>query len=232
MEVILRVYKREVLFDRLRRAFRRYGVRGALRAAWARIWGHVALSESHVWYELDPVGARPQRSLPQNLTLRRGDEPDLPLLDELPTVSPVEARVRIRDGNDLWLVLEDGRPLFSCWIFRRLTPVIAAPGGQLQLQAGTVCLEDSVTAAPARGRGIGPAAWSAIADALADEGQRHIITKVAVDNAPSRRAVEKAGFDAVALMHFRRIGPRSRTRVEVLDGNRGSFIAESLGAAR
>jgi GNAT superfamily N-acetyltransferase len=222
----------EVRFDRLRWALRRYGVRGVLRAAPARIWGRVALSESHVWYELDPVGVRPQRSMPQNLTLRRGDERDLPLLGELPTISLVEARVRIRDGNDLWLVLEDGRPLFSCWIFRRLTPVLAAPGGQLQLPAGTVCLEDSVTAAPARGRGIGPAAWSAIADALADERQRHIITKVAVENAPSRRAVEKAGFDAVALMHFIRIGPRSRTRVEVLDGNRGSFIAESLDAPR
>ena len=113
-----------------------------------------------------------------------------------------------------------------------MTPAIAAPGGQLQLSAGTVCLEDSVTAAPARGRGIGPAAWSAIADALGDEGQRHIITKVAVDNVPSRRAVEKAGFDAVALMHFRRFGPRSRTWVDVLDRDRGISIAEGLSARR
>ncbi len=145
-------------------------------------------------------------------------------------MSPSEARERLRDANDLWLVLEHDRALFSCWIFRDGTPVIAAPGGQLPLPAGTVCLEDSVAAAAARGRGIAPAAWSAIADTLAEEGQEHMITKVAVDNAPSRRAVEKAGFDAVALMHFRRIGPRSRTRVELLDANRGSFITESLAA--
>jgi GNAT superfamily N-acetyltransferase len=224
--------KTQMLLYRTQRALRRYGVRGALRRAWERAWRHLLLSESHVWYELDPAGARPKPPLAQGLTLRRAREPDLPLLDQLDTISPVEARVRIDEGNDLWLVLEGGRPLFSCWIFRGRTPAIAAPGNQLPLRMDTVCLEDCVTAAAARGRGIAPAAWAAIANVLADEGQHHVITKVGVDNAPSRRAVEKAGFEPVALMQFRRRGPISRTSVKVLDAKRGGFFAGRLGAAR
>jgi L-amino acid N-acyltransferase YncA len=220
-----------MLVKRTRQAIRRHGVRGALRRVGERAGSHVKLSESHLWYELDPAGTRPKPRLASELTLRRALEPDLQLLDQLLTIPAVEARARVDAGNDLWLVLAGDRPLFSCWIFRGQTPTIAVPGGQLALPADTVCLEDSVTVAAARGRGVAPAAWAAIADALAAEGKRQVITKVSVDNGPSRRAVEKAGFEAVALMHFRRMGPRSRTWVEVLDDARGSFFAERLGAA-
>ena len=43
--------------------------------------------------------------------------------------------------------------------------------------AGTVCLEDSVTAAAYRGRGLAPADWSAIATQLTNEGVAVILTK-------------------------------------------------------
>jgi GNAT superfamily N-acetyltransferase len=91
-----------------------------------------------------------------------------------------------------------------------------------------VCLEDSVTAPLARGRGVAPAAWSAIADELAGEGVRRMITKVRVDNLPSRKAVEKVGFEGVALMHFKRIGPLRRTSVRRLEERRGRYFAEAL----
>jgi RimJ/RimL family protein N-acetyltransferase len=91
-----------------------------------------------------------------------------------------------------------------------------------------VCLEDSVTSAAARGRGIAPAAWGAIADTLALEGQRKMITKVTVENTASRRAVTKSGFEEIALMHFRRRGPIHRTSIQVLDVNRGAFFAQSF----
>ena len=41
--------------------------------------------------------------------------------------------------------------------------MLAAPGGRLRLPADTVVLEDSVTSAAARGRGIAPRAWNALA---------------------------------------------------------------------
>lgn len=188
----------------------------------------MALSESHVWYQLDTTGPRPKPPLVPEVTLRRGSEADLPLLEELPAVPVWEGRALIEAGNELWLALEDGRALFSCWIFHARTPVVAAPEGSLPLADRMVCLEDSLVSSAARGRGIAPAAWAAIADILASEGERQIITKVGVDNKPSRRAVEKAGFEPVALMHFNRLGPRSRTRIEVLDDSRGRFFAESF----
>lgn len=217
------------LSGRLTRAVSRYGVLGAARRAWEKLARQSVLSESHVWYHLGLAATRPSRPLAPELRLWRGTESDVPLLDMIETVWPAEARARLADGNDWWLVQEQGPPLFSCWIFRERTPVLGAPHGQLELPAGHVCLEDSFTSAAARGRGIAPAAWGAIADSLAAEGEHHMITKVAVTNAASRRAVEKAGFEAVALMHFTRRGPRRRISVELLDPSRGGVIADALG---
>jgi RimJ/RimL family protein N-acetyltransferase len=191
-------------------------------------WSRVVLNESHVWYELDPTSERPRRVLEDGLVLRRGEVADVAMLADLDTIHGEAARSRLEDGNDLWLVLDGDQPLFSCWIFRRRSPAVAAPQGELELARGMVCLEDSVTAPAARGRGVAPAAWSAIADDLADEGVRRMITKVEVDNVPSRKAVEKAGFEGVALMHFKRIGPLRRTSVQRLEARRGSYFAETL----
>ena len=215
--------------DKIRLVIRRDGVRGGLRTAVMRARSYIALSEDHVWYALDLAGERPKPRLAPELTLQCLQDPDMQLLGQLPSVVPLEAGARIDAGNDLWLVLEDDRLLFSCWVFRGQTPVIAASGGQLSLSADTVCLEDSVAAPAARGRGIAPATWAAIADTLAGEGKRWIITKIGVDNRSSRRAVEKVGFEPVALMHFRRMGPRSRTSIEPLDGPHASFFVERIG---
>jgi hypothetical protein len=214
--------------QRLRRAIVRYGVQGAVRAAWGRLWGHVFLCEHHLWYAMDLAEIRPRRELAAGLTLRRGGEFDLDLLERLPTVSTERARLRLARQHALWLVLDGEQPLFACWIFRGETPVIAAPGGEMSLANGTVCLEDSVTAAAARGRGVAPGAWTSIAEGLARDGVRQLITKVEMQNIASRRAVEKVGFRPVALMHFLRIGPGKRTRVDVLELDRGAEIATRL----
>ncbi len=218
------------LWDRVRRAWRRYGACGIWQRAWMVARGRVVLSESHVWYQLDLGRQRPRPPLQPRLTLRRGDHADLPLLEQLPTTAGWEASARLEAGNDVWLVVEDRHALFSCWIFHTETPVVGAPGGALRLADQMVCLEDSVVSGAARGRGIAPSAWAAIADVLTNEGKGRIITKVEVENKPSRRAVEKAGFEPVAVMHFKRLGPRSRTRIEVLENGPGSFFAESLSA--
>lgn len=211
-----------------RRAVRLHGFGGAVAWAWSRVSAKVIFTERHVWYELDPGAERPKRALEAGLTLRRGEADDASLLADLETVTPDEASARIDGGNDQWLVLDGDELLFSCWIFRRLTPVLGAPGGELALADGMVCLEDSVTTAAARGRGIAPAAWSAIGDGLAGEGQRRMITKVTVENAPSRKAVEKAGFEGVAIMGFKRIGPLKRLTVNAIDPIRGAFFVEAL----
>jgi RimJ/RimL family protein N-acetyltransferase len=85
-----------------------------------------------------------------------------------------------------------------------------------------------MTTPAARFRGVGSGAVSAIADGLAAEGQRRMITKVRVDNLPARKGAEKLGFEPVAIMHFKRIGPRRRTSVSALDERRGRYFVEML----
>jgi GNAT superfamily N-acetyltransferase len=217
------------VLDRARLMLRRDGALGVVRRVAKRAWSYAVLFEDHVWFVLDTDAERPRPSLAPGLTLTRPASPDHSLLKQSASVAPREAAARIAAGNDLWLVLEGDCLLFSCWIFRDRTPVIAASDGQLRLPSDTVCQEDSETVPAARGAGIAPAAWAAIADAVAAEGKRWIITKVTVENTPSRRAVEKAGFEAVALMHFRRRGRRSRTWLEQIEGPRASYFAERVG---
>ena len=139
-----------------------------------------------------------------------------------------EIRARRAAGNDLWLAEDDGGPLFRCWIYRRRAPVLAAPGGWLELPADTVVLEDSATTPRARGRGIAPGAWTAIADSLRDEGLVHMITKVGVENEASRKAVAKAGFRDVGVMRMVKTGPRKRTTVDRSDPGVGAELAARL----
>jgi hypothetical protein len=212
---------------RLRDALSRHGVWGTATKAVAELTKRLRLSETHVWYELDLTSPRPRPVLETGLTLRKGGEDDVAVMRRM-EIGEASARKWLRAANDWWIVLDEDVPLFSCWIFRTQTPVVAAPAGQLKLPPGRICLEDSVTSAAARGRGIAPAAWALIADALAEEGQTQLITKVGVENAASRRAVAKAGFEEVALMHFVRTGPREKTKIEVLDPLRGEFFHRSL----
>jgi hypothetical protein len=93
-----------------------------------------------------------------------------------------------------------------------------------------VCLEDSETHTTTRGRGIAPAAWCAIADALVSEGKQRMVTQVWVENKPTQRAVQKTGFDELAIMHYSRFGPLRRSSIEVLDPARAAFAAELFDA--
>jgi RimJ/RimL family protein N-acetyltransferase len=217
------------VLDRARLMLRRDGVRGSLRRAAKRAVGYVALREHHVWLMVDLQADRPKPRLAPELTLMRPGSSDLPLLGQLTTVMPREAATRIAAGNDLWVVLDEGRVLFSLWVFRERTPAIAAPGGLLTLPRDIVCIEDIEVVAAARGRGLAPAAYAAIFDAVSAEGADWVLIKVAADNAPSLRAAEKAGFQAVARMHFGRVGPRSRTSLEPFDGPLASLFAERVG---
>ncbi len=114
---------------RIRRGLRRHGVGGSLRLAWALLARLAYLEESHVWYLLDLRGDRPRVGLPSALEVVRATEDELPLLAELPTVGPREARQRLAAAADLWLVRDADRAVFACWTFpdRRRSP--RRPGG-------------------------------------------------------------------------------------------------------
>jgi len=185
------------------------------------------LREQHVWYECDLDGGRPRRELVEGARLVHPGPMELEHVARLGQDAE-QARERREGGNDIWLIVEGDEPLFACCTFRRTAPVMAAPRGTLKLPEGVACLEDSVTAEAARGRGIAPAAWTLIGDELQGAGYRTLITKVATDNAASRRAVEKVGFKEVAVMDHHRIGALRRTFVRPVGDGLGEELAARL----
>jgi RimJ/RimL family protein N-acetyltransferase len=212
---------------RMREAVGRRGLGGVAREAVSRAGDAIHLHEEHVWYELEVATVPPAEAFAPPLRLVRAEADDLARVEELGR-SAVDAREWHADGHDLFLVLDREAVAFSCWNFRGRTPVLAAPGGWLELPGDTVCLEHSITEPTHRGQGIAPRAWMLLANRLADEGKRAMVTKVEVDNAPSRRAVEKAGFREVALQTLDRTGPRRRVRLDVL-APAGTALRERLG---
>jgi L-amino acid N-acyltransferase YncA len=211
------------------RRVRSDGVGAAARHSVDLARAHLYLVEEHVWYQLDVAAERPRRELPEEVRLIRAGHDQLSGAVQMGQ-RPEEVRARQAAGNDLWLAEDDGGPLFRCWIYRRRAPVLAAPGGWLEIPSDTVVLEDSATTPRARGRGIAPGAWTAIADSLRDEGVVQMITKVGVENEASRKAVAKAGFREIGVMRMVKTGPRKRTSVDQPAPGLGAELAARLTA--
>jgi RimJ/RimL family protein N-acetyltransferase len=215
---------------RLRSAVREDGVIGVARRVAERGTHSLVLSEEHIWYSLDLAGERPRRDLPEGFELHLATEAEADDAAHLPNQPGVEeVRARIAGTADYYIVREHGTPAFACTIFRERTPTIAARGGWLELPADTVCLEDSGTSPDFRGRGVAPGAWTAIADALAERGFKTMLTKVTVENEPSRKAVTKSGFREAADMRMRRVGPFRRVALSPLGAPGAEFIISALG---
>ncbi|MBN1529690.1 MAG: hypothetical protein JW895_11550 [Thermoleophilaceae bacterium] len=211
------------------RRMRSDGVGSAARHSLKLARAQVYLEEEHVWYQLDVDGERPRRELPEEVRLFKAGDEQLAGAVEMGQHLD-EIRRRRAAGNDLWLAEDDGGPLFRCWIYRERAPVLAAPGGWLEIPADSVVLEDSATTPRARGRGIAPGAWTAVADSLRDEGVAHMLTKVGVHNEPSRKAVVKSGFREIGVMRLVKRGPHKRTTVEDAAPGLGTELAARLTA--
>lgn len=213
---------------RLRDVVEREGAPVAARRAASRLRRRLYVDEAHRWYELQLAEPPPGDGLTDGLRLVKAGEAEAALAVDLQ--GPVEGTVALlRHGADLWLVCEGERCAFSCWTFHRSTPVLAAPDGWLALPEGVVCLEDSATDPAYRGRGIAPAAWREIARTLRAEGTRAIVTKIAVDNVPSQRAVAKVGFREIGTMRLRGCPTRSRPRVEDVEPPSPTMAALAAG---
>ena len=172
---------------------------------------------THLWLVMPLEDEdRPRRPLAEGLHLLRGaGEVDLALTAQVGATPEHQLARFSTEGGTPWMILDGDVPLFSCWTFPRRIPTIAGPGGWLEGPEGAMFLEDSVTTEAARGRGIAPAAWSSIGDALAEDGVRQLFTPVNPENIPVRRALEKVGFVEVARTVTTRRG-RTNVAVEVL----------------
>jgi L-amino acid N-acyltransferase YncA len=190
-------------------------VAGLARQLALRARGFVYLDEEHIWYTL-ALSQVVRLPLAEGYELRLATEHDLDAVCDLTTISIDDVRARLGDEAQLWVVVRGSELAFVCWIFPRATPVRAAASRVLELPLGVACLEDSFTAASHRGRGIAGAAWTAIGEGLRVTGFEVLITKVEVENGPSRRAVEKAAFREAGLMRLRRRGRRETVTLEQL----------------
>lgn len=215
------------LIERGRASLRERGVLGALKHVARRVRDRLYWHETFIWYEL-PLGAPGvgDRKLPEGLELVRATEQDLALAGQTGK-QPGQVVEMLSAGHDLWLVREGDRAAFSCWIYRSSAPQIDAHGGWFDLPRGIVCLEDSVTNSDFRGKGVAPAAWSQLALMLAEEGLA-MVTRVRDDNAPSRKACLKAGFEEIGAMDFQRVLRRRRQRMEPGRGELGRRLAATL----
>lgn len=214
---------------RLVRAVRERGIGEVVRVVSHRVRAALHQHEEHLWYELRLDVDLPRRQLPAGYELTVAGQGERAIASAMEGGPSTEQVAAFTDaGGALWIVLDGRQAAFTCWIFPRVTPAVAARGGWLELPPGVVCLEDSATSPDHRGKGVAPAAWSGIAEVLRARGVQAITTKVAVDNGPSRRAVAKAGFVEVAVMRLTRVGPR--TRVVVSPGGPGlsAQLAERL----
>jgi GNAT superfamily N-acetyltransferase len=194
---------------RIRRGIARHGVLGAVRRG-------PYLHERPIWYRLDVGVDRPVRPLAEGLRLRRATVDDVPAIpEELFHVRPESALERFDvPGTELWIVEDAEAPRFACWLFGARTPVANADEGWLELPDGVVCLEDSMASPVIRGKGVAPAVWTALAADLRSRGASFMITRVDESNIPSRRAVEKAGFEEMFVMDVRRVATWWRARAD------------------
>ena len=214
--------------SRIRQFIRRHGLKATMGMIVDRTRMKVYLDDNHIWFEL-PLGVeRPRMKLLSGLELMRAGPSELPLLEDLPSVSQIEARQRLELGADLWLVLKDRGPVFACWVFHHSVPVSAAPKGRLTLPTKIAFFEDSVTSQDVRGRGVPFAAWPRIADHLEQTGVESILTKVDVDNVVARRAFAKAGFREIATTRYRRIGLRQFTTVRAEASTTADWLVEQI----
>jgi ribosomal protein S18 acetylase RimI-like enzyme len=186
-----RTLRREGLLrtaKRAHRSIRMYGLRATLGRS-------SELTHSHSWFRLDLSNGFVERPLPDGLELRRGGEDQLPWFGQLAARdNMLVAESWVEAGGECWVLLSGQRTAFTCWSFPRRVPMGAADGGWLKLPPGTVALQHSRVAPEFRGREIGPAAWSAIAGALAGEGVRTLVVRVDDRKDGAQRAFTKVGF--------------------------------------
>lgn len=75
---------------------------------------------------------------------------------------------------------------------------------------------------------VAPAVWSEVADRLEKAGVKSIITKVEADNKVMRWALTKAGFRDIAIMRFRKAGPRRYVAIRAKTGATPDWLVEQL----
>lgn len=143
----------------------------------------------------------------KDLRLKRAERADASAYArDIGTDSAVTFAERLTDGTRCYLVLEGHKILHATWVTTSASWVREI-GRYFRPPAGEAYVYESFTRADARGHGVYPFALHGISHDLSTEGIERVWVAVEVDNAPSLRAVDKAGFDrSFELGYKRRLG--------------------------
>lgn len=180
------------------------GVREVVRLAWARMreWWR---SENELLMLVRAAGAAtpPFRHDP-GLVFRRADTADADLYARaIGTDSTATFRRRLTDTTHCFLVEADEGVLHSSWVTtsaawtREIQAWVSPPPGDAYVY-------ESFTAPAARGRGVYPFALAGICSWAAERGIVRVWVAVESGNAPSLKAITKAGFDRSYSVRYRR----------------------------
>jgi acetyltransferase (GNAT) family protein len=200
-------------------------LRKAIRVPLDRVKRLFWIDDGYVWYGLDLTGELPDLPLPDGTSLRRTTPDELEWLEPALGVPIEVARGYVERGHLPFVVEEDGKALFSCWVFLGAMPTF----GWTPLPPGTACLEHSHVAPEARGRRLGPGGALAAMKRVGEEGSAtRVITKIQTWNEVSLRAFLKSGFHLVANMRATRTLGRWRVRIEQVAEGLPPEVVEAL----
>lgn len=205
--------------DSLSRTFNRARRRGIAEAASA-VWGPLRanLGSSGKLRVLDrPTGGEPEHRPDASFRIAAPEDAAAYARD-IATDSARTFRSRLSDETECYLVESRGRLLHASWVTTdsawtlELDAFVSPPPGHAYIY-------ESFTRPETRGRGIYPFALRNICADLAGRGIPRAWIAVEATNAPSARAISKAGFDVAFELPFHRrwgkvqveraIGPRT-----------------------
>jgi len=215
-------------FARLGRAARQLGLRGTIKLAVLKLGRLAYLREAHVWYRMDLARDFQCLKRPRGLELIRGGASALRLFEELPDARRREIRRHLAQGADLWVAQQGGRVVLSCWCFHKRAPALSTRRRWIDLPPATVGLDAAAGPHDAWSPECVAGAWSALAEALAEEGAEALVIKVEETNLPCRRAIETVGFRAVASMQLSRIGGHARVALHLHERGTTGFLSAQL----
>jgi len=140
----------------------------------------------------------------EGLTLRRATPEDAHRhARDIGTDSEKSFRARLSSDVMCFVVDDGSRLLHSSWVTttgawtREIRAFLRPP-------AGDAYVYESFTREDARGRGIYPFALAGIVTTMAAEGIHNMWVGVEADNAPSRKAIAKAGFEEAFTIRYKR----------------------------
>lgn len=192
---------RDTVSRSLNRA-RHRGVTEAAQDAWGRLRAKVTSSHGTLLVLERPTGGPPSHR--SDATFRSATPADAgAYARDIATDSERTFRARLSDATRCYLVESRGRLLHASWVTTD-SAWTAELDASVTPPAGDAYIYESFTRPETRGRGIYPFALDNICAVLTGRGIERAWIAVEATNAPSVRAISKAGFRPAFELSFRR----------------------------